>query len=187
MVDVTALWLPILVAAVLVFFASSISHMVLPFHRADYGRAPSEKQLQESLRSFNIPAGDFMVPCPGTPAEMKAPEFQEMFTKGPIVFMTVQPTGSMAMGGKLGCWFIFCVFVGIFAGYVAGITLPPGADYRVVFRVTGTVAFMAYGFALWEGVIWYNRSAMTALRSSIDSLVFGLLTAGAFGWLWPPA
>jgi len=33
MVSLAALWLPILLAAVFVFIASSIIHMVLPYHK----------------------------------------------------------------------------------------------------------------------------------------------------------
>jgi hypothetical protein len=35
--------------------------------------------------------------------------------------------------------------------------------------------------------IWYKRSVVTSLKSTFDSLVYGCLTAGAFGWLWPGA
>lgn len=35
MAFLTDLWLPILLSAVFVFIASSISHMVLPFHKKD--------------------------------------------------------------------------------------------------------------------------------------------------------
>jgi hypothetical protein len=73
----------------------------------------------------------------------------------------------------------------VFAGYVAGIVLAPGAPYLLVFRVTGTVAFAAYALALWQQVIWYGRSVGTTMKSTIDGLVYALLTAGAFGWLWP--
>ena len=43
MVSILALWLPILVAAVIVFVASSILHMVLPYHRSDYAQASRTK------------------------------------------------------------------------------------------------------------------------------------------------
>jgi len=36
MIPLTALWLPILVSAVIVFFASFIMHMVLAYHKSDY-------------------------------------------------------------------------------------------------------------------------------------------------------
>jgi hypothetical protein len=33
--------------------------------------------------------------------------------------------------------------------------------------------------------IWYHRSWGTTLRYTVDGLVYALLTAGIFGWLWP--
>jgi hypothetical protein len=65
--------------------------------------------------------------------------------------------------------------------------LPAGAAYLAVFRVAGTTAFVGYSLALWQTVIWYHRSAGTTLRTTIDGLLYGLLTGGVFGWLWPTA
>lgn len=45
MVPLTALWLPILLAAVIVFFASFTMHMVLPYHKSDYQKLPDEDKL----------------------------------------------------------------------------------------------------------------------------------------------
>jgi hypothetical protein len=42
MVALTSLWLPILLSAVIVFVASSIMHMLLPYHRSDYQQLPEE-------------------------------------------------------------------------------------------------------------------------------------------------
>ena len=55
MVSLSALWLPILIAAVLVFFASFVIHMVARYHAADYGRVSSEDDVMNALRSFAIP------------------------------------------------------------------------------------------------------------------------------------
>jgi hypothetical protein len=185
MVPVTSVWLPILLAAVLVFVASSIIHMVLPYHRTDYGKVPAEDDVMDALRKYNIPPGDYIVPCPVTPAVMRTPEFQEKFKRGPVVMMTTMRPGPMTMGPQLAQWFVYCVIVGVFAGYITGRALPPGAAYLDVFRFAGTTAFMGYGLALWQNSIWYKRAWTTTLKSNIDSLVYGLLTGGAFGWLWP--
>ena len=85
----------------------------------------------------------------------------------------------------LTLWFIYCVVVAKFAAYVAGLALAPGAPYMTVFRITGTVAFAGYALALAQHSIWYQRSWMTTARSMFDGLVYALLTAGTFGWLWP--
>lgn len=185
MVPLMALWIPIVLAAALVFVASSIIHMALPYHRTDYGKVPSEDDVMDALRKFNIPPGDYLVPCPGGPAAMKTPEFQAKWKKGPVLFMTTMPAGQRGMGGQLAAWFVYCVIVSVFAGYLAGRALAPGADYLDVFRFAGTTAFAGYGLALWQNTIWYKRAWTTTMKSTIDSLIYGLLTGGAFGWLWP--
>jgi hypothetical protein len=187
MVPVTSLWLPILVSAVIVFVASSIIHMVLPFHRKDYKPAPSEDAVMEALRRFNIPPGDYLVPCPSGPSSMKDPAFIAKRSKGPVAVMTVMPSGPVNMGTPLAQYFVYCVVVSLFAGYVAGAALPPGAPYLSVFRFAGTVAFVGYSLALAQSSIWYRRSWATTLRLTIDGLIYGMLTAGTFGWLWPRA
>lgn len=185
MVPLTSLWVPILLSGVIVFVASSIFHMVLPFHRKDYRRVAAEGAVMDALRPFAIPPGDYVMPLAESPAAMKSPEFLEKMNKGPVLMMTVMPSGPPAMGTTFGLWFAYCVVVGVFAGYVAGSVLGPGTPYLQVFRVVGTVAFMGYSLALWQNSIWYKKSWGTTLRSTIDGLIYGMLTAGTFGWLWP--
>jgi len=82
-------------------------------------------------------------------------------------------------------WFVYCIVVSIFGAYVTGLALPSGAGYMAVFRVASTSIFMGYALALAQGSIWYKRSWGYTLRSMFDGLVYGLLSAGFFGWLWP--
>jgi hypothetical protein len=185
MVPLTSLVLPILVSAVIVFVVSSIIHMVLTYHRSDFLRLSNEDEALEALRRLNIPPGDYLFPYAGSPEAMKKPEFVEKATKGPIVIMTIAPGRAPAMGGALVQWFLYSVLVSFFAAYIAGRTLPPGTHYLSVFRVVGTTAFMGYAFALLQQSIWYKRSWASTLKSVFDGLVYGLMTAGTFGWLWP--
>jgi hypothetical protein len=185
MVPVSSLWIPIVLGAVLVFVVSSIIHMVLPYHRSDYRKLPAEDDVMEALRRFKIPPGDYLVPCAGSPATMRSPEFQERMKKGPVLMMTVMESGTPAMGKQLAMWFVYSLVVGVFAAYVAGRALAPGAPYIRVFRFAGTTAFAAYSLGLWQNSIWFKRSWSTTLKSTFDGLVYGLLTAGALGWLWP--
>ena len=185
MVDLVDLWLPILLSAVLVFCASALLHMVLPFHRSDYGKVPSEDAVSDALRPFGIPPGDYLLPCPHTPAGARAPDFAAKMKKGPVILMTVMQPGEMRMGGRLATWFVFCLVVGVFSAYLTSRALPAGAPYLEAFRFAGTVAFVSYAVALWENTIWYSRAWTTTLKSTIDGLVYGLLTGGVFGWLWP--
>lgn len=185
MVPVLSFWLPILLSAAIVFIASSILHMLLPFHRSDYRKLPDEDGAMEALRRFSIPPGDYLFPCVSNPKEMKEPAFREKWNKGPVGLMTVMESGPPAMGKSLALWFVYCAVVGVFAAYVSGRALAPGARYLAVFRFAGVTAFLGYALALWQNTIWYKRAWITTLKSTVDGLVYGLLTAGTFGWLWP--
>jgi hypothetical protein len=82
-------------------------------------------------------------------------------------------------------WFVYCLAVGVLAAYVTSRAVPLGAEYLQAFRFAGTTAFIAYAMALPQASIWYSKSWVTTAKSMIDGLVYGLLTAGVFGWLWP--
>ena len=185
MVGLQTLWLPILLSSVLVFIVSSIIHMVLPWHKSDYPRVPDEDKLMAALRPLAVPPGDYMVPHCSGPEEMKSPAFKEKMSKGPVMIMTVRPNGMPGMGKYLLQWFVFCVVIGFFAGYIASRALPSGTPYLRVFHLVGASAFMAYAAAIWPMSIWYGRSWITTIKSTVDGLVYALITAGAFGWLWP--
>jgi hypothetical protein len=187
MVPVLSLWLPILVSAVGVFIVSALVHMVLPYHRTDVAQVPSQDAVQDALRPFSIPPGDYVLPHSGGPAGMKDPEFLERVKRGPVVFMTVRPAGMTGMGKQLAYWFIYCVVVSIFAAYLAGRALPVGAEYAEAFRFAGTVTFVGYALALWQNSIWYGRKWSTTVKDTIDGFVYALVAGGVFGWLWPGA
>src|SRR5688572_3357797 len=129
MVSLASLWLPILVSAVLVFVASSVIHMFLGYHAADYPRVPGEDKVMDALRPLNIPPGDYMMPSPQGVNAMKDPAFIEKHKRGPVAIMTVFPNGEMGMGRQLGTWFVFCLVVGVFSAYLTSRALPAGARY----------------------------------------------------------
>jgi hypothetical protein len=184
MVSLAALWLPVVLAAVVVFIASSIMHIVLPYHRSDCSQLPDEDKALAMLRSGGLKPGYYMFPF-GTHKNMRSPEMQEKFKQGPVGTMIVRPSGPIVMGKFLGQWFGFCLLIGFFTAYVTGRTVAPGANYLAVFRVAGTVAFMAYGLGNLANGIWKGEPWGMVTKEVIDGLVYGLLTAGVFGWLWP--
>lgn len=185
MVPVMSLWVPILLSAVIVFAASFILHMVLPFHRNDLRQVAKEDEVMAALRGFNIPPGDYALPCAGSPAVMNTPEFKAKLARGPVAFMTITPGRTPSMAQPLALWFVYSVVVSIFAAYIAGRAVPPGVEYLQVFRFAGCTAFLGYSMALLQHSIWYSRNWGTTIRSMIDGLIYALLTAGTFGWLWP--
>jgi hypothetical protein len=185
MVSLGDLWLPIVLSAVAVFAASSVIHMVLRYHKGDYGAVPREDEVMAALRGFSIPPGDYMMPRAGSMQERKTPAFVDKWTRGPVIVMTVMPSGHSVMGTSLIQWFIYCLVVSLFAAYLSGRALGPGAPYLDVSRFASTTAFVGYGLALWQNSIWYRRKWSTTLMSTIDSLIYGFLTGGMLGWLWP--
>lgn len=184
MEGIASLWLPILLSAVFVFILSSIIHMMTPWHKGDFKQLENEGAVMDALRQLGIKPGDYIVPCPTSRDAMKSTEFKEKMSKGPVMRMTVFPAGQQTMGGKLILWFLYLIVVGIFAAYVASRALPAGAHYLQVFRFTGVTAFLCYSVALWQHSIWYGRPWGTTLKVTVDGLVYALVTAGTFGWLW---
>ena len=185
MVSVASLWLPILVSAGIVFAVSSVIHMVLTYHKSDMGPLPDEAGAADALRPLDIPPGDYVIPHAADSKEMGSAEYTEKMNSGPVAFLTVLPNAPLGMGKSLALWFGYSIVVGALAGYVAGISLGPGAEYGAVFRIVSTVAFAGYSLAILQNSIWWHRSWSYTLKTMFDGLIYGLLTGGAFGWLWP--
>jgi hypothetical protein len=183
MVSLGALWLPILLAAVFVFIASSIIHMVLKYHNSELRQLPNEDAVRTALRG--APPGQYMTPyCPDM-KDLEKPEVKQKFQEGPVGMLILRPPGAISMGPALTQWFIFCLVVSLFAAYVASRTLPAGTAYLPVFRITATVAFMGYGLSSVGGSIWMGKPWSATLKELFDALIYGLVTGGVFGWRWP--
>ena len=184
MVPLTALWLPILLSAVIIFVASSIMHMLLKYHQSDYSQLPDEDKILAALRPANLKRGLYVFPfC--THKDMKSPALIEKYKQGPVGFLTIVPNGPPAMPKFLAQWFIYCLVISYFVAYVTAHGVTAGAPYRVVFRVAGVAAFMAYGLGHLSNGIWKGQTWTATIKEVADGIVYGLLTAGTFGWLWP--
>lgn len=178
------LWLPIVLSAVIVFVASSIIHMALPYHKSDYKKLPDEEKVTASLRAAGLTRGLYIFPyC--THKEMKSPAAIEKYKQGPVGMMTIFPLGPPVMPKFLGLWFGYCLIISFFVAYLAAHTIPPGLRYLAVFRVVGTAAFLAYGLGNLVNGIWRGQPWGVVIKEVIDGLIYSLLTAGTFGWLWP--
>jgi hypothetical protein len=185
MVPILALWLPILGAAVIVFVASAVIHMFLTYHRTDYGKLPNEDRLLPALRAENVSPGEYRFPWATSPKELSSPAVMEKFKRGPVGLLTIVPSGPPVMAKPLTQWFVFCLAMSVFVAYLTGRTLAPGAAYLTVFRVAGTVAFLGYAGSQAIDSIWRGQPWRVTVKNYFDGLVYALLTAGVFGWLWP--
>ncbi len=185
MIALTTLWLPILLSTVIVFIASSIMHMVLPYHKSDYRKLPDEDRVTDAMRSAGLTRGPAYFFPYFSFKEMKSGPVIEKFKRGPVGLLTVLPSGPPAMGKNLVQWFVYCIVISVFAAYLASRTLTLGTGFLEMFRVIGTVAFLGYGAAHAQESIWSGRSWTVTFKHIFDSVIYAVLTAGIFGWLWP--
>src|SRR6266542_5109448 len=90
MVTLSMLWLPILLSAVIVFVASNVLWMALPFwHRKDYGKVPDEKPLLAALTS--VKSGQYIAPSVNW--NKLTPEEREEVQRGPFAYLLVRNPG----------------------------------------------------------------------------------------------
>jgi hypothetical protein len=182
-----SLWVPVIVSAVVVFLGSSILHMVLKYHRADYRGIPSEDAVREALGKAGAAPGVYVTPYCQDMKQMKEPAMMEKYEKGPIALITLLPKGAPAMQKLLSLWFAFNVLVSFVAAYVARHTLQPGTDGMLVMQITGTVAFAAYGLSHVSDSIWKGQPWSNTARALLDSVIYSVLTGLTFRLLWPSA
>ena len=185
MTPVMSLWLPIVVAAVAVFVASSLAHMVLTYHRSDFRQLPKETDTLAALRLAGLAPGLYQFPWCRSPKEAGTPEMQAKFQQGPVGMLTVMPPGPMAMGKYLGLWFVYTLVVSFVIAYIAGLTLAPGADAWMVARVTGSIAVLIYVVANIIDSIWKAYPWGMTVKNMVDGVLYAAATAAAFAWLWP--
>jgi len=180
---ISTLWLPILLSAVFVFIVSSVIHMFLGYHASDFQQVPNEDSAMDTLRQMNIPPGFYALPKASGMKEFRTEEFQAKMKKGPVMFIAARTAGG-GMGKSLAQWFIYSIVIGIFSAYLGVHAVGPDAHYLDVFRFVGCAAFMGYGFALFQDAIWMSRGWRATWLGVFDALVYALVTAGTFGWLW---
>ena len=184
-VALASLWLPILLSGIAVFFVSSLIWAVIQWHSADWQPLPDEDAVRSALKGCAV--GEYAAPHAADNAAKASEEWQSRYREGPVAMITIMPHGELNMGGQLIRWFLYCILIAVLVGYLAGIVLPPGADYMKVFQVTATTTFLAYGGGTGMNMIWFGATTGRAARDLLDALIYGLVTAGFFGWLWPAA
>jgi hypothetical protein len=184
MVSLSALWLPVLVSAVLVYVVSSLFWMVVRHHEPDWKGLPGEDGILAAFRAARVPKGQYRFPY-AAGREMQSPEMKKKMAEGPAGFLVYWDRWEGGMGKNLVVWFLYLLGVAILVGYLAGRVLPPGTPFAPVFRVAGTAAFLGFAGAVFPNSIWWGRSWSSTFKDVFDGLVYALVTAGVFGWLWP--
>jgi hypothetical protein len=183
MVSLADLWLPILVAALIVQVASTIMHMALPFwHTADYGKTGNDRAFLDAMRPLK--SGLYQIPAMphGRPTEEETREWMS----GPTGILYLRNPASFSFAKTLTVYFLYCLVSAVFVAYIVGQTLGRGTDYLRVMQIAGAAGtiFWAFGNNV-SDAIWYGKPWRVTIKYAIDGLVYGLLMGGVFGWLWP--
>ena len=185
MTFLVALWLPILLSAVLVFLAAFAMWVVLPHHRTDFRPLPDEEALMGTLRSQGVEPGMYSFPWQER-EEGHTESYLEKVRQGPVgILLVARPETRLTMTPALVQSFVYYVVIGTFVAYLGWHALGPGAPYLQVFQVVGTGAILAHAGAILPKAIFFSFSWSSAWKEVLDGVVYGLLTAGVFGWLWP--
>ncbi len=185
MVPFGALLLPIVLSAALVFIVSSMVHMVLRYHASDYHKLPNEDAVRAALQAAKPEPGQYVIPHASNMKEMQTPEMKQKYAEGPVAMLSLKAPGEHRMNACLAQWFVFTLVISAMVAYVAAHAIPPGTPYLSVFRIAGTVAWLGYAGGQLPAAIWMGKPWSVAWKDVFDGLLYGLVTGGAFGWLWP--
>lgn len=182
-----SLWLAVVLSAVVVFALSSVIHMVLKYHKADYKPLPNEDAARAGLGGGSLAPGIYVTPhCPDM-KQMADPAVKAKYEKGPVAIVTILPNGLPAMPKYLGLWFGFCLLASFVTAYVARHTLYYGAEGGKVMQITGCVAFACYGVGRVMDSIWHGQPWQNTARQMLDGGIYALATGLTFRLMWPEA
>lgn len=178
------LWIPILVSGLAVFVLSALVWTVFPHHRKEFAPLSNEAAVMDALRAGNPAPGRYVAPHMADHKASGTPEGKARLERGPVAFITIAPNGLPSMGPMMAKSLLYNIVVAIFVAYIASHSIDAGAAYLHVFRITGCIAFAAYALGTVPESIWFARPWSSWLLGAFDSLLYALVLAGIFGWLW---
>lgn len=184
-VSLVDLWMPILLGTLLAWIGSALIHMLLKYHNSDYKKLSNEEDVAAAIKGGSPSTGIHSIPFCGDMSQMGDPVLQARFKDGPVAFVTVFPNGMPPMGKLIGQQIVYFLVGSILIAYCATLALQPGADYMSVFRFVASIGFLAFGWAVVPFSIWFGHPWATTLKYLLDALIYGLIVAGSFAWLWP--
>lgn len=185
------LWLPILVSGVAVWFASALAWMAVGHHKKDRDPIPGgtagEQEFMDAVRRMNIQPGNYGFPDFCQHDNLRGKEKMEalkaLYDRRPMGILRIW--GEMNMGTNMLLTFLFYLFTSAVIAYLAWSVMPRGERFGQVFQVVGTAAILAYCFSSFPNDLWFQKKRRAMVMDWIDGIVFGLITAAVFAWLWP--
>ena len=181
-----ALWLPILLSAVVVFFISSLVHMVLKWHSSDYGTLGDEDAIRAAIRTGNNKPGRYVLPFCREMKDMGSEEMKRKYNEGPVGHLTLLPNGMPNMGKYLGAWFLWSLVISIVAAYLTSrLIIWDHSHARSAAKLVGAITFIAHGFGSVTESIWTGRPWGQTVKYLIDAALYAVGSALIYCWLWP--
>jgi len=184
-INLLQLWLPIVLGTGLAWIASGLIHMLIKYHNSDYQQLSNEAEVMSAVQNGSPNLGIHTFPYCSDMSDMGNPEVQQKFSRGPVGMLTVFPNGMPKIGKLMAQQISFFLAGCILIAYSATLALGPGEDYMVVFRFISTVGFLTFGWAVIPFSIWFGHQWSTTAKYLLDALIYGLVVAGSFAWLWP--
>jgi hypothetical protein len=173
---------PVLISAVVLFFASFLSWMVLQLHKKDWRKLPSEEEVMSAFKKAGPAVGSYMFPHCGDHATAQTPEFQERYKAGPNGIVTI--LAPVNMGQNLGLTFLYFLAVSFGFAYLASIAFHSGGSFLDVYRFVFTVALLTFLAGMVQHAIWFRPRIVGHV---IESIGYAALTGFVFASLWPSA
>ncbi len=182
----TELWLPIVLSTVIVFIASAVLWMALPLHKAEFNKPPNEDAVLDLVREQGLEPGQYFLPYCQDMGSHKDPAFLEKWKRGPWLMMTVMHQAPN-FGKSLITWFIYQLVLCAIIAYAAAASLGFAQDheYLKVFQVVGVIALLGQAGMCIQDTIWKGSAWRPSITKLVDGVVYALLIAGVFAWLWP--
>lgn len=174
------LWLPILVSTIAIFFASFLSWMVVGLHEKDWVKLPQEDEFMASVRTLDIPQGNYIYPGTITTKETNDPAFQQKYQTGPRGTLQVYPL--VNMGRNLGLTFLFFLGCNVTFAYLASFALTPEEDFITVFRFVATIALLTFLGSIVQHAIWFR---IRIAGHIIESIAYAVIAGAVFASMWP--
>ena len=181
--NLAPLWLPILLAAVGVFIVSSLIWTVVQWHNSDWKKLPDEELARQALKG--VPPGQYTVPHAAGGHARKDPEWLAKAKEGPAAMMVIWDGDPTKMGKQLVQWFVYCLVISTLIAAVASVMLSPGAGFAMVFHSVAIIGAMTYSGGHAMSSIWFGHSWSRTIKDIVDGIVYALVTAAIFAWLWP--
>ncbi len=176
---VVDLWMPILVATVVLWFLSFFAWALLPHHFGDNKKLANEDELMNFLKQSNTPAGNYMFPYAGSGKVQSEEVFAKRYADGPRGVLNVYEVPNMPVNMvQTILYFLVTVFT---IAYITSVACPSGSEFVKVFRIAGTIGVLTYASSGFMNRIWFKSRHWTHV---LDGLVYGVVVGLIFGLLW---